>query len=131
MAPLAVWPVALDRLARLGTHHGNAEVLCAAFCTSKPPVVWWEELPDVAMARLREREFKDHYGEPPTPRTKYASCRNGKRLETELVRAAGQESWEAGFIEAAFEIGSRLSLLFNPRFDSLWKRVGKPPGPWA
>jgi hypothetical protein len=118
------------QLASLGTHHGNAEVLCAAFCTSRPPVVWWEDLPDVTMARAREREFKEYYGEPPAPRTRYASCTNGKRLKTELVRAADHDSWEGGYIEAVFEIGSTLSGLFTPRFDSLWTVVGKPPGPW-
>jgi hypothetical protein len=53
-------------LASLRSHGGSAEVLCAAFCTGNAPVVWWEELPDVAMARSRELRFKEHYGEPPS-----------------------------------------------------------------
>lgn len=119
------------QLASLGTHGGSDEVLCAAFCTKKAPVVWWGELPDDVAARSREREFKAHYGEPPAPRSKYAPCRNGARIRDELVRAAGCRSWEAGFIEAVFEIRSTLRLLFDSRFESVWTRVGKPPGPWG
>jgi len=44
---------------------------------------------------------------------------------------AGPDSWEAGFAEAVFRIGEKLSLLFQPRFESIWQRVGIPPGPWA
>lgn len=108
------------QLARLGTHRGSAEVLCAAFCTAKAPVVWWEELPDAPTARSREREFKNHYGEPPAPRSRHAVCVNGDRLREELVRAAGSDSWEAGFIDAVFKIGEKLELLFTPRFDAIW-----------
>jgi hypothetical protein len=35
-----------------------------------------------------------------------------------------------GYVEAAFAIGEKLAVLFQPRFVALWKRVGVPPGPW-
>lgn len=44
-------------LAGLGTHRGSAEVLCAAWCTQKAPVVWWQTVPDVVTARQRESTF--------------------------------------------------------------------------
>jgi hypothetical protein len=46
------------------------------------------ELPDVDRARLREREFKQNYGEPPAPRSKHARCRNGDRPRDEPLLAA-------------------------------------------
>ncbi len=49
----------------------------------------------------------------------------------EFEKAAGEDSWEAGYIEAVFGIGEKLKLLFGTeRFDPIWKRIGKPPGPW-
>lgn len=117
-------------LAALGIHRGSAEVLCAAFCTHESPVVWWEELP-AAAARLREREFKAHYGEPPQPRQTYAGCVNGTALLDRITAAAGRDSWEAGFAEAVFKIGEKISLLFQPRFAAVWDQVGVPPGPWV
>jgi hypothetical protein len=118
-------------LAALGTHRGSAEVLCAAFCTGGAPMVWWEALPDVGTARQRERGFKRHYGEPPQPRATYGGCVNGSALLGRIVDAAGSDSWEAGFAEAVFRIGEKLSLLFHPRFAPIWERVGIPPGPWT
>lgn len=121
-------------LATLGNHRGSAEVLCAAFCTQQEPLVWWELHQNATIARQRESEFKDqrHYGEPPYPQLRYErSCKNGRRLKDYLVKAAGENSWEAGYIEAVFEIGEKLRLLFDKgEFESIWKRVGKPPGPW-
>lgn len=121
----------LGTLARLGTHRGSAEVLCASFCTGKPPLVWWEECADITAARIRERSFKAHYGEPPRPRPAYAECVNGSRLVRALVEAAGPDSWEAGHAEAVFAIGEKLHLLFSPRLHHLWKVVRVPPGPWT
>lgn len=118
-------------LANLGTHRGSAEVLCAAFCTGVAPLVWWEEQPTVAAARVREQAFKRHYGEPPRPRPKYEGCINGRQLVGAIIDAAGPNSWEAGFAEAVFLIGEKLSLLMSPRFQGLWHEVGLPPGPWA
>jgi hypothetical protein len=118
-------------LANLGTHRGSAEVLCAAFCTGMPPMVWWEELPTVTEARERERAFKVHYGEPPRPRPPYEACINGRHLLEAMVPAAGPDSWEAGFAEAVFLIGEKLNLLLQPRFEPIWREVGIPPGPWA
>jgi hypothetical protein len=118
-------------LAALGTHRGSAEVLCAAFCTHEAPMVWWEEQPDTATARLRERAFKAHYGEPPQPRHTYAGCVNGTALLDRITAAAGRDSWEAGFADAVFKIGEKLGLLFQPRFTAVWDQVGVPPGPWA
>jgi hypothetical protein len=117
-------------LAALGTHRGSAEVLCAAYRTNAAPRVWWHES-DVASARVLEGALKQRYGEPPWPRERYADCVNGRSLRCALVEAAGAESWEAGYVEAAFEIGEKLSLLFARRFDGVWAEVGIPPGPWA
>jgi hypothetical protein len=55
---------------------------------------------------------------------------NGSQLRTDLIAAAGGDSWEAGFVEAVFEIGEKLRLLFHPRFHRLWHEIGVPPGPW-
>jgi hypothetical protein len=123
-------------LARLGVQHGSSEVLRAAFCTGQPPMVWWAPCATVEHARQREAKFKDYYRdppfkEPPFPRAKYASCVNGKRIRDELVKAAGEQSWAAGYVEAVFDIGERLCLLFDSRFDHLWSLVGKPRGPWT
>jgi hypothetical protein len=118
-------------LANLGTHRGSAEVLCAAFCTGEAPLVWWEEQPTPIAARAREAAFKKHYGEPPQPRPPYAACVNGQKLLSAITKAAGSDSWEAGFAEAVFMIGEKLNLLFQPRFEPIWQLVGVPPGPWA
>ena len=117
-------------LAALGTHRGSAEVLCAARCTKTAPAVWWYAT-EIATARVLERQLKLRYGEPPWPRERYAGCVNGQALRDDLVRAAGAESWEAGYVEAAFTIGEKLALLFRSRFAETWRRVGIPPGPWA
>lgn len=121
----------LGTLARLGHHRGSTEVLCAAFCTRQPPLVWWEPHPSVEAARNREATFKRHYGEPPSPPEKYADCKNGKKLLAALLEAAGEGTWAAGYIEAVFTVGERLDLVFTSRFDTFWNHVGKPPGPWA
>lgn len=121
----------LRTLARLGTHRGSAEVLCASFCTQEAPQVWWRELSNVESARASESALKRMHGEPPVPRERYYGCVNGVHLMKELIKVAGKNSWEAGYIEAVFEIGEKLNLLFGPRFRSLWKSVGVPPGPWA
>ncbi len=118
-------------LARLGTHRGSSEVLCAASCTGQEPLVWWRGCPDEASARILESALKRHHGEPPVPRERYADCVNGRRLMERLIQAAGPDSWEAGYVQAAFTIGEKLSLLFAPRMLPLWEHVGCPPGPWA
>jgi hypothetical protein len=118
-------------LANLGRHGGSNEILCAAFCTGQPPQVWWEACSSVAVARQREAAFKRHYGEPPAPGDAYAACSKGQRLRGKLVRAAGEGSWAAGYVEAIFDIPSGFWLLMGPRFEAVWRRIGKPPGPWA
>jgi hypothetical protein len=117
-------------LAALGTHRGSAEVVCAAHCTQQAPLIWWYPTPSAPQARVLEAALKGRYGEPPTPRDRYGACVNGAKLQTDLVGAAGRDSWEAGFIEAVFLIGEKLNLLFQERFDDIWTRVGAPPGPW-
>ena len=117
-------------LARLGTHRGSAEVLCAAYCTRTYPSVWWEEASTTSAARLRESQFKRYYGEPPSPRTSYAQCVNGAQLLKDFVAIAGPDSWEAGYAVATITIGEQLKLLFEPRFAPVWKQLGTPPGPW-
>lgn len=117
-------------LAALGTHRGSAEVLCAAHCTGEAPRVWWLSTVTAIDARARESALKARYGEPPIPRERFAECVNGGQLLADLVRAAGAESWEAGYVEAVLTIGEKLSLLFRPRFAELWNAVGVPPGPW-
>ena len=117
-------------MASLGTHRGSAEVICAAYCTGRPPRVWWHTADDAAAAREIERTLKREYGEPPIPRDEFAACVNGERLRSDLVAAAGPSSWQAGYAEAVFAIGEKLKLLFQPQFDEVWRRVGVPPGPW-
>ncbi len=121
----------IGQLARLGTHRGAAEVLCAAFCAGEPPVVRWESAADEPSARVREAMFKAHDGEPPSPRTHFADCVHGARLCARMIAAAGNESYEAGYIQAVFDIGEDLARLFSPRFESVWRQVGVPPGPWG
>jgi hypothetical protein len=117
-------------LAGLGTHRGSAEVLCAAYCAKLAPVVWWFPL-ERACTTVLERELKTAYGEPPTPRERFAGCVNGFQLRDDLIAAAGKSSWEAGYIEAVFSIGEKLRLLFQPRFHPIWLEIGVPPGPWT
>lgn len=120
----------LRTLATLGSHRGSAEVLCAAFCTREPPLVWWERHETAVSARERERAFKAHYGEPPQPRPAHAKCVHGSTLLSAIIAVAGPDSWEAGFATAVFRIGQNLRLLFQPRFASIWTSIGVPPGPW-
>lgn len=117
-------------LAALGNHRGSAEVLCAAYCSSEAPMVRWRETGNAADAREVERVLKA-LGEPPQPRERFADCVNGTALRRALVGAAGDLSWEAGYIEALFDVGEQLHRLFAPRFDSIWSAIGPPPGPWS
>jgi hypothetical protein len=116
-------------LAALGNHRGSAEVLCAAHCTQQAPTVRWHETATAPDARAIESALK-RVGEPPQPRVRFQGCVNGTALRHALVEAAGQSSWEAGYIDALFEVGEQLHRLFVPRFHPLWERVGWPPGPW-
>lgn len=117
-------------LAALGNHRGSAEVLCAAYCTGAGPLVQWRETPSVADARVIERELKA-FGEPPQPREEFGGCVNGTTLRNDLVSAAGRSTWEAGYIEALFDVGEQLHRIFDSRFDRVWAAVGYPPGPWV
>ena len=117
----------LGQLAGLGTHRGSAEVLCAAYCTGAAPQIWWLQSD---AARDLERRLKVESGEPPTPRTEFSGCVNGDKLRHDLIAAAGANSWEAGYLEAVFAIGEKLSLLFQPHFRRIWLEIGVPPGPW-
>jgi hypothetical protein len=117
-------------LASLGNHRGSAEVLCAAHCTREAPTVRWRETPTAADARLIESALK-RQGEPPQPRSEFRDCVNGTALRRALVEAAGAASWEAGYVDALFEVGEQLQRLFAPRFHRLWEHVGWPPGPWV
>src|SRR5438093_13782519 len=93
-------------------------------------MVWWRPLDRAHMTSL-ERQFKAASGEPPTPRERFGSCVNGLQLRDDLIAAAGDSSWEAGFIEAVFAIGEKLRLLFQPRLHCAWRKIGVPPGPWV
>lgn len=99
------------------------------YCTGEPPQVWWLSV-DKAAATLLERAMKLEHGEPPVLRSLHEGCVNGRRLRDDLIEAAGAGSWEAGYIEAVFGIGEKLSLLFQARFHAIWRRVSVPPGPW-
>jgi hypothetical protein len=117
-------------LASLGTHRASAKVLCAAYCTGEAPLVWWQLSESAAAAAAREKSLKMEFGEPPLPGSEYASCVSGARLLSAVLKAAGDESWHAGYAEATFRIGEKLSLLFTERFEPIWNEIGKPPGPW-
>lgn len=117
-------------LASLGNHRGSAEVLCAAFCTGENPMVRWLETSTDVEARAIEAQLKAS-GEPPQPRHQFTSCVNGAAVRSALIDAAGAASWEAGYIDALFDVGEQLSRLLEPRFNPIWDRVGWPPGPWT
>lgn len=117
-------------LSALRNHRGSAEVLCAAHCTGEAPMVRWQETDTAAAARAIESAFK-RQGEPPQPRGQFSGCVNGAALRHALVETAGPSSWEAGYVDALFEVGEQLHRLFVPRFHDLWEHVGWPPGPWA
>ena len=69
-------------------------------------------------------------GEPPFPRAEFTSCIHGDALRAALVLAAGTDSWEAGYVEAVFDIGEQMHRLFEGRLRGLWQIVEPPPGPW-
>jgi hypothetical protein len=104
--------------------------LCAASCTGKEPEAYFQEVRGIRKRRTdEEKRLKGLFGgqkKIPAPFSKYERCRKGLFLEQELLKQANQ--WQAGQIEAVFEIGEFLGILFRPRFNNLWERVGKPPG---
>ncbi len=120
----------VQTLIRLDHHRGSAEVLCAAFCTNVAPVVRWRSVGDVTEAKAVERRLKQRYGEPPAPSRAHHGCKNGQRLRAALTAAAGSGNWEAGYIDAVFDVGEDFKLLEQERFHAIWRRVGAPPGPW-
>ena len=115
-------------LAALRTHRATGKVLCVAHCTQEAPFVWWCTTPRPEAAVL-EAHLKSTFGAPPTP-GEFAGCANGKKLLGDLVKAAGADSWEAGYVEAVFAVGEKFHLLFAERFRPMWDLVGVPPGPW-
>jgi hypothetical protein len=56
---------------------------------------------------------------------------NGAGLRDALLDASQSDSWVSGFVEALFAVGEKLNLLFQPRMQAAWDRVGIPPGPWV
>lgn len=122
-------------LARLSTHGGAVAVLSAALFTEELPMIWWREFEDHASARALERQLKVRFGEPPRPSPEFDGCVH--QLLSRLVRAAGEDSWAAGFIEAVFRTGAHINLLADraqpdPRLQEVWRKVGIPIAlrPW-
>lgn len=115
----------LTTLANLGTHRASRRVLCAAFCTQAAPMVWWR----VTQTPSGDEEALKH--SLGRPEIVASGCHSAAPLRQALVRAAGEGTWEAGYIDAVLDIGEHLALLFAPRFTQIWKRVGVPPGPWV
>jgi len=117
----------IGQLHRLGTHRGSAEVVCAAHCTGKAPMVHWKVVNGDRKRRMAEEtRFRNLIGKPPIPRPKYEKCIDGRTLCDQLLRKSN--GWRIGYIKATFEIGEMLSHLFHPAFDYIWLEVGKPPG---
>lgn len=116
-------------LAALRNHRASAKVVCAAYCSGEAPVVRWMETDSVAEAKRLETVLHSQLT-PPQPRPKYEGCINGRTLRERLIAAAGPGSWEAGYIEAVFDIGEQLHRLFEGRFARVWGEVGAVPGPW-
>jgi hypothetical protein len=114
-------------LAVLGNHRASRRVLCAAFCQQAPPLLWWR-LAERNGELTLESELKSVIGDPAKT---LPACHRAEPLKRALVEAAGEDTWEAGYVEAVLEIGERLELLFQPRLADLWRTVGIPPGPWA
>ena len=114
----------LNQLRNLGTHRGSAAVLCVAHCTKLPPDVIRIEPNGEPLKDLEER-FRRELGEPPIP-DDFAACKNGRALREKLLAVASTE--DQGYINAVFDIGSCLRLLFLKRFDYVWDSVGRPPG---
>lgn len=115
----------VSQLARLTTHRGSAEVLCVAYCTQKPPQIYYEIM-SPSKGTIREETLKKTLGEPPTPRSKYESCKDGRELRIQLLENADRR--QAGYIEAIFDVGELLRNVFRPNFQRVWKTVRKPPG---
>lgn len=120
----------LHELLNLNTHRGSAEVLCVSYCTGDLPTVRWKHLQSTDAAKAREEELKRLIGEPPRPDKRQETCRKGHTLKCELIRAAGATTWEAGYIEAIFDAGEPFRLLFDRRFESVWRSVRMPLDPW-
>lgn len=117
----------VETLRRLGTHRGSDEVLCAAHCTHESPVVHWELVSGDRRKRLdREGELESMIGEPPSPQPEFRNCIHGRKLCEQLLQNC--TGWQQGYIKATFEIGEQLAHLFHPKFDRVWRKVGKPPG---
>jgi hypothetical protein len=120
-------------LISLGHHRGSDEVLCVAYCTKTVPEISFVKTNTPKEARVYESKFKRTYGEPPYPREGNEMCVKGRKLRDDLIRTAGPNNKDAGYIEAVFDIGEDFHrIVCNPRFDYLWQRLGgKPPGPWC
>ena len=120
----------LYALSRLEHHRSSSKILCAAYCTKQAPVVGWVSSKSIEEARSFEARDKRKNGLPPYPK-EYEGCRNGAKLRHDLIMAAGEGTWEAGYINAVFDIGEDFKRLKDPRFDLVWEKIGGwPPGPW-
>jgi hypothetical protein len=87
-------------------------------------MVWWRTSPT---PEADEDALKAEFGRP---EALSAACNDAGPLRRALVAAAGQDTWEAGYIEGVFDVGNHLQLIFGPRFARIWAIVGLPPGPW-
>jgi hypothetical protein len=124
----------LSDLANLNAHRASARILCLAYCTRKAPTVTILDRFSAGTRKKvyedRERQRKSELGDPAKHIPGYDDCLGGKRLRDDLIKAVGNDSFEAGAIWTAFAIGEKLSLLFDERYRRAWEEIRFPPGPW-
>jgi hypothetical protein len=116
----------VSQLMELRAHRASARVLCVAFCTGKPPQIYYERITSSSKRTNREKQLKQLLMKHGPLISKFSACSDGQVLRSALQKSASD--WERGYIDAVFDIKEFLRNLFRPCFEPLWRKVGKPPG---